>query len=298
MQFTCVLEADHERRRSKQSAAPREELAGRDARRSNTPTPANPRAKFKRSKKNLSGRAYYLSKAIRIVFPPLGDDSGSLPHEAAPHSNGTSTPVQGKPDVRTERFVEVINPVIEVGMPGNQVKALRKGSFASETWEGLRQEWLKRMKEDNEMEVDEDDRPPQNGHRRREDALKRLASDSFESRTQQFTPSRVEIQPSPHRPSSLLSARFSDNHERSTVDPYEGLDADGVPMREDSVRTQRIGDFDFSERDRPSSPWDGSHLRQRRGVVDADSERILSESLEKLVSPRKEGFRLAGGKET
>lgn len=275
MQFTCVLESKAgEEMRPKKSRKPRSHLHGivdRLESRASTPTPAKP-YKTTKIRKNIStGRSYYLSKAVRIVFPPLVDHG----NPTSSNIGGRSTPTVEKLDMRTERFVEVINPAIASGMRGDQVKALRKGSFASETWEGLREEWLKRMKEETEGDgsADEDET-----FQARQSTLKRSPGSSYETRDQ-FNINRIKIQPQPMKSRSLLSAKFSP---KDILDPFEGLDADGVSIRR----------RDGTPRHRASSPWDAARNGHCRRTMDEESERMLSESLENMISPRNEGLRL------
>jgi hypothetical protein len=302
MQFTCVLESktgDEKRSKKKKKKTKRGEVRSHidDGiintfnSRAPTPTPSNPYGTTKIRISKSNGRAYYLSKAIRIVFPPSADHGNQQLSSSSASSTGggggggggRSTPTIEKPDIRTERFVEVINPTITSGMRGEQVKALRKGSFASETWEGLREEWLRRMNEDTECDgrsADEDEIPVGD---RGGNNLKRSPASSYETRDD-FKSSTIKIQPQPVKSASLLSAKFSTRDLLPPiVDPYEGLDADGVPI------LRRDG----SPRHRSNSPWDTTMRNgSYRGTIDSESERILSESLEKMVSPRKEGLRL------
>lgn len=99
------------------------------------PTRRAPRYKIK--------KAYFLSKHVRVVFPSL---CGNLTSRDQADRRETA-----KEDVRTERFIEVINPsTVQPGMSPKEIKKMRRASFASESWEGVKALLSRKMKEDEE----------------------------------------------------------------------------------------------------------------------------------------------------
>lgn len=96
--------------------------------------PPVPATTPKRTKK-----LYFLSKTVRIVFPPLVGNPAKPPKE----------------ETRTEQFIEVINPSVEQpGMSPRELKKLRRASFACESWDGVRELLGRRREEDKVDEAE------------------------------------------------------------------------------------------------------------------------------------------------
>lgn len=120
-------------------------------------TPARQRLKTR--------KAYYLTKHVRMVFPSLSGTLSSLDSKLSFSARDSSTPSDTHTkggtnnEHRTERFIEVINPAaVHTGMSPSEIKKARRSSFASESWEGMRDLLRQQMEEeqDEEEEVSED----------------------------------------------------------------------------------------------------------------------------------------------
>jgi len=199
-------------------------------------------------------KAYYLSKQIRLVFPSL---CGNLTNRDQADKREIA-----KEDVRTERFIEVINPsIVQPGMSVKEIKKMRRASFASESWEGVRAMLVRKVREDEEEdqmdgqtnEAVEAVGAPQETIRKRSV----LAPPTRPSMTFERTPTLV--QPVPHRGSVDSQA----DDEDQTVDLRHWHREIGLDPASPSPVTSPV--------DKKRSLW-----------PEDDSERLLSESLQRL----------------
>ena len=218
--------------------------------------------------KRKSRKAYYLSKQIKVVFPSL---CGNLTSRDQADKRETA-----KEDVRTERFIEVINPsAVQPGMSIKEIKKMRRASFASESWEGVKAMLVRKVREDKEDDQMDGPANEATGHGPdpQETIRKRsvLAPITRPSMTFERTPAL--IQPVPHRGiTSLLTARFE--RRAGSVDSQ----ADDEDQTIDLRHWHREIGLDPASPSPVTSPVD----KKRSLWPEDDSERLLSESLQRL----------------
>jgi len=218
--------------------------------------------------KRKSRKAYYLSKQIKVVFPSL---CGNLTSRDQADKRETA-----KEDVRTERFIEVINPsAVQPGMSIKEIKKMRRASFASESWEGVKAMLVRKVREDKEDDQMDGPANEATGHGLdpQETIRKRsvLAPITRPSMTFERTPAL--IQPVPHRGiTSLLTARFE--RREGSVDSQ----ADDEDQTIDLRHWHREIGLDPASPSPVTSPVD----KKRSLWPEDDSERLLSESLQRL----------------
>lgn len=126
LQFTCVA-------------------VNRKARRSTSQDRGEEEADVKRRRKDAAGsagnKAYFLTKQIRVVFPTAGV-SGS-------GASGRTDKVRDDEDIRTDRFVEVMNPSRDGDNDDDddastRSRRLSMGSFTG--WDDIRGRWQQEKK--------------------------------------------------------------------------------------------------------------------------------------------------------
>ena len=218
------------------------------------PTRRTPRYKVK--------KAYFLSRHVRVVFPSL---CGNLTSRDQADRRETA-----KEDVRTERFIEVINPsTVQPGMSPKEIKKMRRASFASESWEGVKALLSRKMKEDEEDErMEGDDNDIESLRRERKMGPSRLdVGEPAPAMTFQRSPTPVQS-----GLTSLLTARL-ERREAST-----DAQADEDEQEPDLRHWHRELGLDPALPSPVTSPVD----KKRSLWPEDDSERLLSESLQRL----------------
>ena len=237
--------------------------------------PRPPQSRYKTKK------AYFLSRHVRVVFPSL---CGNLTSRDQADRRETA-----KEDVRTERFIEVINPsTVQPGMSPKEIKKMRRASFASESWEGVKALLSRKMKEDeeddrmdgnnndddnNNNKVDVDIEVPGSG-RDRKQAPSRLAVGDTAA-----IPGTMTFPRSPTPVHSGLTSLLTARLERRDGSVDSQIEEDDNKDREPELRHwhRELG-LDPALPSPVTSPID-----KKRGLWPEDeSERLLSESLQRL----------------
>lgn len=216
-------------------------------------------------------KAYFLSRHVRVVFPSL---CGNLTSRDQADRRETA-----KEDVRTERFIEVINPsTVQPGMSPKEIKKMRRASFASESWEGVKALLSRKMKED-----EEDDRMDGNYHeveveapftdQERKSAQAKLAVGDIAAKPKTMTFPRS---PTPVHSglTSLLTARLE--RREGSVDTQ--VDEDDRETEPELRHWHRELGLDPALPSPVTSPVD----KKRSLWPEDESERLLSESLQRL----------------
>lgn len=344
MQFACVLE-EAEGRKPRTAAAGEDSTRrrerstrngpGRDGRETPTHHLGPPPPRVKPSKPKLV-RAYYLTKAVRMVFPslcepqtplastgPPGGRPGAVPGGAAAAPSGRCTPTPRlEAPIRTERFVEAINPSsegVDIGHDSQRRHGRdkpRKSSFAAETWEGLRAEWRRRLLEDAGGAEVLDERGAGAADGREAEQTRGMARDSASpeqrrtgqtaaysvptqhSSRQSFQSERIPIQPRPVQAPSLLSARLGSLTRGGPNSSSFGRSLTPIPASEDvSVATTRAtsprpapardlyAGLDADGVPLPVRQQEAHRLDGRGADAEAARLQLLSEQLEQLSSP-------------
>lgn len=227
------------------------------------PVPSQSRYKTK--------KAYFLSRHIRVVFPSL---CGNLTSRDQADRRETA-----KEDVRTERFIEVINPsTVQPGMSPKEIKKMRRASFASESWEGVKALLSRKMKED-----EEDDRMDGNDNefdveapvsgREKKQAPSKLAVGDIAA-----TPKTMTFPRSPTPVHSGLTSLLTARLERREGSVDTQVDEDDRDAEPELRHWHRELGLDPALPSPVTSPVD----KKRSLWPEDESERLLSESLQRL----------------
>ncbi|KAH8088224.1 hypothetical protein HD553DRAFT_192373 [Filobasidium floriforme] len=229
------------------------------------PRPPQSQSRYKTKK------AYFLSRHVRVVFPSL---CGNLTSRDQADRRETA-----KEDVRTERFIEVINPsTVQPGMSPKEIKKMRRASFASESWEGVKALLSRKMKED-----EEDDRMDGNYHevdveapfsdQERKSAQAKLAGGDIAA-----TPKTMTFPRSPTPVHSGLTSLLTARLERREGSVDTQVDEDDRETELELRHWHRELGLDPALPSPVTSPVD----KKRSLWPEDESERLLSESLQRL----------------
>lgn len=227
------------------------------------PVPSQSRYKTK--------KAYFLSRHVRVVFPSL---CGNLTSRDQADRRETA-----KEDVRTERFIEVINPsTVQPGMSPKEIKKMRRASFASESWEGVKALLTRKMKEDEEDDrmdgnYDKVDVEVPGSGREKKQAPSKLAVGDIAATPKTMTFPRSPT-PVPSGLTSLLTARL----ERREGSSDTQVDEDDRETEPELRHWHRELGLDPALPSPVTSPVD----KKRSLWPEDESERLLSESLQRL----------------
>ncbi|GHJ88542.1 hypothetical protein NliqN6_4944 [Naganishia liquefaciens] len=230
--------------------------------------------KRKRACSTAPGRAYYLGKQIRLVFPTSSSNLNTT--DGTPATRTAHVPPV--PSIRVERLIEVQNPVPvadERPLARDAAAAsLKSGSFTSESWQGLRE-----LKE-QEAAASIPENPSDTSNFRDSARFKPKARTSAEPGTTLppsiieegappsglvFTRSPTPIQPMTLKSPSLLTARLEEMSSLSPQISANALCAD--PSGQGDEQSRMAG---------------ANGSRKRTLWPPDDTERLLSESLQKL----------------
>jgi hypothetical protein len=227
------------------------------------PVPSQSRYKTK--------KAYFLSRHVRVVFPSL---CGNLTSRDQADRRETA-----KEDVRTERFIEVINPsTVQPGMSPKEIKKMRRASFASESWEGVKALLSRKMKED-----EEDDRMDGNYHEvdveaPLSDQERKSAHAKLAVRDIAATPKTMTFPRSPTPVHSGLTSLLTARLERREGSVDTQVDEDDRETEPELRHWHRELGLDPALPSPVTSPVD----KKRSLWPEDESERLLSESLQRL----------------
>ncbi|KAI5455041.1 hypothetical protein NCC49_002315 [Naganishia albida] len=285
LHFLCVEKP--KKARPRHDATPPESIGNARKRRREAPTTSvNPHRH----------RAYYLGKQIRLVFPTSSSSLNNTDGAATAQHQSTLPPV------RVERLIEVQNPVIpDTNVAQNRatekspradppsVEVKLSESFASESWEGLHARWAIRNSstsapkrgearrripntaDPGSARTTEDTRLDRGGQGHAHVTGTAASNGADRDPALVFTRSPTPVQPVSLKSPSLLTARLE---EMSSLSPRSGLPLALHPDGGDR------GDHHAQEQtQRLASPSGG---RRRMLWPDDDTERLLSESLQKL----------------
>lgn len=244
---------------------------------SSHPAATTESAKRKRTSSTAPGKSYYLGKQIRLVFPTSSSSLNTT--DGAPAT--TTAHVPPAPSIRVERLIEVQNPIPtadEHPFVRDSAASLKSGSFTSESWQGLR--------EAGGQEAASSMRLKSGGPLKLKDSARSVTEARMTAKSSPtlpppiveemsvpsgliFTRSPTPIQPMTLKSPSLLTARLE---EMSSLSPQITANTAVNPLNADSL----------AQGDEPSRMASPSGSRKRTLWPPDDTERLLSESLQKL----------------